>query len=512
MPARQPHHDAAWLAAENGILQPAVGPAAERRAAAKAAALSRAPLPGRPARRDSSKSSSGAAIAADASICHVAGERKIVSHLPPLGGSGEDRSTTAPSAGIVSGTLIGRFRDSHGDQYPSGRSSHLSFSGPQPGPFDRSSDYRSGGGGPSRHSFSGPQPSAVRRTISAGGAAATEALLRRDSSAGGTPSKTDMRGALAQMERAVGLSAVPGGQSRDLRRLANGGGSGRSAHAKVMMWDDAYLSNSGGGNGGEVPPAGPAGGGLPAGPAGTGSNTAIRVTEVTQLPPVFQRISRGQASDPNWHSSQVHRVLAEGLGAEFRRQSTSASQPAGMGMNSMEVLPGSDMTRALENAFAPHLAGSAAPSRSTDDTGLMRTHSRTRAAPLTAGNLMTLEPRRDRRQDPQERLLRWLEGLQDAQMADADRSPGPVSYPGNVLQTNGHTTPAKQQQQEAESPEKAAGGNRPGSSGRRDREAISVHEDSGCSGGGGGFVSSLFGCFGHRRHFSGSSRGRRGAT
>lgn len=76
MPARQPHHDAAWLAAENGILQPAVGPAAERRAAAKVAALNRASLPGRAIRRDSSKSNSAAAaaIAADASASYAAGK------------------------------------------------------------------------------------------------------------------------------------------------------------------------------------------------------------------------------------------------------------------------------------------------------------------------------------------------------------------------------------------------------------------------------------------------------
>lgn len=74
MPARQPHHDAAWLAAENGILQPAVGPSAERRAAAKVAALNRASLSGRPFRRDSSKSSVAAAIAADASAAYAAGE------------------------------------------------------------------------------------------------------------------------------------------------------------------------------------------------------------------------------------------------------------------------------------------------------------------------------------------------------------------------------------------------------------------------------------------------------
>lgn len=68
MPARQAHPDAAWLAAENGILQPAVGPAAERRAAVHKSAAARSGVlsTGR-ARRDTIKGRTSTAIAADAS-------------------------------------------------------------------------------------------------------------------------------------------------------------------------------------------------------------------------------------------------------------------------------------------------------------------------------------------------------------------------------------------------------------------------------------------------------------
>lgn len=81
----------------------------------------------------------------------------------------------------------------------------------------RTGDYRSGSAGTPRHCFSGPQPSAARRNTSGAGAPAAEALPRRDSAAGGASAKANMRGALAQMaqmERAVGLSAGPGGSGQ----------------------------------------------------------------------------------------------------------------------------------------------------------------------------------------------------------------------------------------------------------------------------------------------------------
>lgn len=71
---------------------------------------------------------------------------------------------------------------------------------------------------------------------------------------------------------------VAGALPRDLRRMTIGGGSGRSAHAKVMMWDDALASEAT--PAGEAPPLPPA-----------AATSAVRVTEVPQLPqlpPAFQ--------------------------------------------------------------------------------------------------------------------------------------------------------------------------------------------------------------------------------
>lgn len=69
MPARQAHQDAAWLAAENGILQPAVGPAAERRAAVQKVVAARSGVlsSGRVRRDSGVKGRTSATIAADAS-------------------------------------------------------------------------------------------------------------------------------------------------------------------------------------------------------------------------------------------------------------------------------------------------------------------------------------------------------------------------------------------------------------------------------------------------------------
>ena len=68
MPARHTRQDVARLAAENGILQPAVGPEAERQASAqKAAGVRSGVLSSGRLRRDSFKGRTSASIAADAS-------------------------------------------------------------------------------------------------------------------------------------------------------------------------------------------------------------------------------------------------------------------------------------------------------------------------------------------------------------------------------------------------------------------------------------------------------------
>lgn len=54
-------------------------------------------------------------------------------------------------------------------------------------------------------------------------------------------------------------------------------GSGRSAHTKVMMWDDALASDA---SAWEGPPS--------MLPPAAASSVAVRVIEVPQLPPVFQ--------------------------------------------------------------------------------------------------------------------------------------------------------------------------------------------------------------------------------
>lgn len=116
-----------------------------------------------------------------------------------------------------------------------------------------------------------------------------------------------------------------------------------------------------------------------------------------------------------------------------------------------------------------------------------------------------------------ERLLRWLDYLQEAQTADAARSPTAINLPATdgragiqVAAAKQHEEHQQQQQQQTELPDKSAAGLRRGSVGLRNSDPAAGREDSG--GGGSGFVNSLFGCFGHRGHAGANGRNRRRGT
>jgi hypothetical protein len=64
-----------------------------------------------------------------------------------------------------------------------------------------------------------------------------------------------------------------------LKRLTNGGSSGRSAHAKVMLWDDALVSEAAAAE--LSPPASPV-------PGEQSGSIAVRVFDASQLPLMVQ--------------------------------------------------------------------------------------------------------------------------------------------------------------------------------------------------------------------------------
>lgn len=550
MPFPEKLRDAAWMAAENGILQPAVGPAAERRAAAKAAALTRASVMNRTFRRDSLQKNVSSSIAADGSI----------SRNP------DDPPTTSPIVGAATGLVSSRSRDAPVGLH-TGRSSHLSYSGPQPGPFHRASDCRPGGDAPARHhSFSGPQSSHMRRTVGA----VPEAPYRREASTGSATMKANMRSQLAQMERVIGLPAMrrnarrpispspislaakgsavgisqPGNGLRDLKRLTNGGSSGRSAHAKVMLWDDALVSEAAAAE--LSPPASPV-------PGEQSGSIAVRVFDASQLPLMVQRRdSHSLQPDPDRSQPALsHRAASVGYEkisgqasrSDVKQQTALAPQPGGasgvggaMAAMSMEALPGSDATRLMDQQTSGnHIAQGHVPARSMEGNGYLRSYSRPRTAILTAQNLVGLEPRRDKRQDPQERLLLWLSDVPSTEATRADRSytSFPCNNPmieqhspsGKQPQSNQHQQQQEEQQQQqqreqtaqpqhqrAESVDKTASGVRHGNYGRREKGPASTNQTRGCGGSSGSsFIQSLFGCFGYRGHNDISGR-RRNAT